>query len=257
MTPATSYVQLDTEPFQSKNEYDALIEKFQELKDANSKFDRQKRAAGSSSSQLQQQNTNLKQQNANLQQQASTLQQSVTNLQQQNQALSQPSSNPPQNAHSIHRSAEHPDPELFSADDPKQRKDLPLFIRKINMKLNTNADWYPSEQSKMVYVISRLRGKAYSTIAYGIKRDGTVQFPSTDAILTLLEQYFSDVDEINTGRREILSIKQAHKDTATHIIDWFEIAQRTDLSDNALINHLYDSLHPEITTPIRNRVMLR
>ena len=89
MTLETSYVQLDTELFQSKNEYYALIEKFQELKDANSKFDRQKRAAGSSSSQQQQQqNTNLQQQNANLQQQVSTLQQSVTNLQQQNQALS-------------------------------------------------------------------------------------------------------------------------------------------------------------------------
>lgn len=140
MTLATSYVQLDRELFQSKNEYDALIEKFQKLKDANSKVDRQKRAAGSSSSQLQQLNTNLQQQNANLQQQVSTLQQSVTNLQQQNQALSQPSSNPPRNVHSIHRSAEYPDPELFSADDPKQRKDLPLFIRKINMKLNTNTD---------------------------------------------------------------------------------------------------------------------
>ena len=34
-------------------------------------------------------------------------------------------------------------------------------------------------------------------------------------------------------------------------------AQKTGLSDDALINHLYDSLHPAIVSHIQNRVMLR
>ena len=116
------------------------------------------------------------------------------------------------------------------------------------MKFIANADWYPTEQSKMLYLVSRLKGKAYSTIAYGINRNGTANFASTDAILVLLEQAFADIDEQNVACRQILTIKQGRKDTATHISDWFEVAQKTKLSDNALINHLYDTLHPNIKT---------
>lgn len=62
MTLATSYVQLEGELLQYKNEYDTLLEKNQELSDATTKLEKQKKIAGSSSSQLQQQNTNLQQQ---------------------------------------------------------------------------------------------------------------------------------------------------------------------------------------------------
>lgn len=125
------------------------------------------------------------------------------------------------------------------------------------MKFIANEDWYPTEQSKMLCLVSRLKGKAYSSIACGINRNGTVNFASTDAILVLLEQAFADIDEQNVACRQILKIKQGRKDTATHISDWFEVAQKKKLSDNALINHLYDSLHPNIKAQIQNRVILR
>ncbi|KAI1007212.1 hypothetical protein K3495_g996 [Podosphaera aphanis] len=109
----------------------------------------------------------------------------------------------------------------------------------------------------MIYLISRLKGKAYSTIAYGISRDRTVKFASNVAILVLLEQAFADVDECNSAPRKILTLKQGQKATSTHISDWFEVAQKTELSNNALINHLYDSLHPATASHIQNRIMLR
>ncbi|KAF5179766.1 Reverse transcriptase domain protein [Thalictrum thalictroides] len=125
------------------------------------------------------------------------------------------------------------------------------------MKFIANHDWYPSEQSKMLYLVSRLKGKAYSTIAHGINRDGTIKFPTADDILVALEQAFADVDECNAARRQILTIKQGTKETSSHISDWYEVALKTGLSDNALINHLYDSLHPAIVAQIQNRTMLR
>ncbi|KAI1003556.1 hypothetical protein K3495_g4646 [Podosphaera aphanis] len=125
------------------------------------------------------------------------------------------------------------------------------------MKFIANRDWYPDEQIKMIYLVSRLEGKAYSTLSYGINRDGSIKFTSSEAILVLLEQAFADVDECNAARRKILTIKQGQKDTSTHISDWFDVAQKTGLADDALINHLYDSLHPAIVSHIQNRVMLR
>ncbi|VCU40265.1 Bgt-20887-3, partial [Blumeria graminis f. sp. tritici] len=46
------------------------------------------------------------------------------------------------------------------------------------------------------------------------------------------------------------------KDTASHLTDWYEVAQKTELSDDALINHLYNSLHSTIVSRLQNRVML-
>lgn len=92
------------------------------------------------------------------------------------------------NLQNFYRSAEHPDPSIFSANNTELRKELPLFVRKINMKFIANKDWYPSEQSKILYLVSRLKGKAYAIIAHGINRDGTIKFPSANHILVLLEQ---------------------------------------------------------------------
>lgn len=80
-----------------------------------------------------------------------------------------------------------------------------------------------------MYLVSCLKGKAYSTISPGINRDGTIKFTSTEAILVLLEQAFANVDKYNAARREILTIKQGQKDALTHIFDWFDLAQRTGI----------------------------
>lgn len=261
MTLANSYIQLDAQFSKHKNEYDVLLEKNLELSETVAKLQKKKVVSTTASSQLQQQNSVLQQQVQHLEQQiasSSQLQQQHALLQQKNQELQQQALNFAQGTtHSSQRSAEYPDPEVFSAESSESRKELPLFIRKVNMKFISNADWYPSEQSKMSYIVSRLKGKAYSTIAHSIKRDGTINLSSSDAMLTLLEQAFADVDECNTARRQILVTKQGQKETSNHISDWLEIAHKTDLSDDALINHFYDSLHPLIVSQIQNRLMIR
>ena len=52
-------------------------------------------------------------------------------------------------------------------------------------------------------------------------------------------------------------LSKAKKDTSTHISDWFDVVQKTGLSDDALINHLYDSLRPAIVSHIQNCVIIR
>ncbi|KAI0999671.1 hypothetical protein K3495_g8522 [Podosphaera aphanis] len=238
-----------------------LIKSYTQFQDYKTRLQDKINSAVTPSPKLQQQNTILQQQvqileqevatNSQFQQQNNSLQQKIQNLEQQ-AAAARNGASP-----GSYRTAEHPDLDIFSADNHELREELPLFIRKINMKFIANGDWYPSEQSKMIYLVSHLKGKVYSTISHGINRNGTVNFSSADAILVLLEQTFADVDECNSARRQIPTMKQGQKDTSTQISDWFDIAQKTQLSDDTLIIHLYDSLHPTIVSHLQNRIMLR
>jgi hypothetical protein len=40
-----------------------------------------------------------------------------------------------------------------------------------------NKDWYPTEQEKMTYYVSRLTAKAYDQVDHGIGEDGHLTFP--------------------------------------------------------------------------------
>jgi hypothetical protein len=38
----------------------------------------------------------------------------------------------------------------------------------MQIKLHTNADWYPTDQAKLAYFTSRLRGRAMDQVAFGV-----------------------------------------------------------------------------------------
>ena len=147
MMLARSYVQVERELYQYKNEYDTLLERNQELEDKIAKHQKKNHSASTTDSSLQQQNVSLQQQVQSLEQQLATnsqMQQQNVSLQKRVQDLEQTANASSKSvSHSHHRSAEHPDPDVFSADHPELRKDLHLFIRKINMKFIANEDRYP------------------------------------------------------------------------------------------------------------------
>ncbi|CAG8974333.1 hypothetical protein HYALB_00006182 [Hymenoscyphus albidus] len=89
------------------------------------------------------------------------------------------------------RSPFHPDPLEFSGEDPKE---LPSFLRKLQLKLRMNNDWWTSEQQRMGYVISLLSSKAYNQVAHGINDDGTILHPHVKAITDILTITFGDLN---------------------------------------------------------------
>ncbi|CAG8971723.1 hypothetical protein HYALB_00007203 [Hymenoscyphus albidus] len=74
------------------------------------------------------------------------------------------------------RSPFHPDPLEFSGEDPKE---LPSFLRKLQLKLRMNNDWWTSEQQRMGYVISLLSSKAYNQVAHVSQ---SVSYQSAEAL---------------------------------------------------------------------------
>ena len=89
------------------------------------------------------------------------------------------------------RSAEHPDPEPFDGAS----KRLPHFLCEMALKLRANNDWYPTEDSKLIYYISRLKGKAFGQVQGRIDQDGNINFANVAEVVAILQVAFGELDE--------------------------------------------------------------
>jgi hypothetical protein len=140
------------------------------------------------------------------------------------------------------RSAEHPKPEPFSGENPK---DLPEFLQKLELKLHMNRDWWTDETERMGFVISCLSGDAHAQVSYNVSH-GIVKFTNVEAIITTLKTVYGDIDSAATAQKEIYDMKQGHKPLASFLPKWIAVAKLTEFEDKSLISHLKRALHPDI-----------
>jgi hypothetical protein len=146
-----------------------------------------------------------------------------------------------------YRTAPQTDPDPYTGKDPSL---LPKFIKDIAIKLTSNADWYPDEQSRMRYLTGRLSGTAWDTIEYGILQDGTITFESVDEIFSLLNSSYGDIDERSTAQDSIMDYSQGNLPLVKFLPIWHTLAKKSHFDDTALIAHLRRALHPEIMARI-------
>jgi hypothetical protein len=140
------------------------------------------------------------------------------------------------------RSAEHPKPDPFNGDNPK---DLPEFLQKLELKLHMNRDWWTDETERMGFVISCLSGDAHAQVSYNVSH-GIVKFTNVEAIITTLKTVYGDIDPAATAQKEIYDMKQGHKPLASFLPNWIAVAKLTEFEDKSLISHLKRALHPDI-----------
>ncbi|CAG8976471.1 hypothetical protein HYALB_00010607, partial [Hymenoscyphus albidus] len=145
------------------------------------------------------------------------------------------------------RSPFHPDPLEFSGEDPKE---LPSFLRKLQLKLRMNNDWWTSEQQRMGYVISLLSSKAYNQVAHGINDDGTILHPHVKAITDILTITFGDLNAKASAAKRLITLEQGTSPMAIFLPDWVATANATKWDDTALIDHLRNAIHPEVLNRI-------
>ncbi|KAG7403226.1 Retrotransposon-derived protein PEG10 [Fusarium oxysporum f. sp. rapae] len=142
-----------------------------------------------------------------------------------------------------HRTPEHPDPEAFTGEDPTL---LPNFLQQLDLKLEMNKDWWNSEPQRMGYVVSCLKGKAHDQVSYNIK-DGVVLFDNVNAIKSVLQSAFGDIDAKATAQLKIFDMKQGQRPLTVFLPEWYAIAKLTGWDSGALIAHLRRALHDNIT----------
>ena len=140
------------------------------------------------------------------------------------------------------QSPPHPDPDVYEGDS----KSLSTFIREVQAKLSINADWYISKNAKMIYLKSRLRGKAYNAVIYGFDKEGSISFESISTIVALLKQSFGNTDEEGTAQTNIMKLKQLHKLTIEFLNDWSQKTQLMRFDNKSKIVLLKNVLHPEL-----------
>jgi hypothetical protein len=74
----------------------------------------------------------------------------------------------------------------------------------MQIKLHTNADWYPTDQAKLAYFTSRLRGRAINQMAFGVTDIRGFMFKDVPEVISILKTAYSDVIPKATAGQEIL-----------------------------------------------------
>lgn len=134
-----------------------------------------------------------------------------------------------------------PDPEKFEGD----RKDLRRFTSQVQEKLTVNRDRFPTPQSRMAYVTSRLRGDPYAQVLPHI-RNGVCQLKDYDEILDLLDRAFGDPNRINNARKSLFRLRQSNKDFSTFFAEFQRLALEGDMPEESLSTLLEEAISREL-----------
>jgi hypothetical protein len=76
----------------------------------------------------------------------------------------------------------------------------------MQIKLYTNADWYPTDQAKLVYFTSRLRNRAINQVAFGVTDIGGFTFKDIPEVISVLKTAYSNIMPKATVGQEILKL---------------------------------------------------
>ena len=128
-----------------------------------------------------------------------------------------------------------PDPEKFTG----KRNELRPFLAQLRNKLEGNSDKYPSDQERLRYALSRLSGDAAIMIE--------IFNPSTLAgLIENLETSYGDPNRQATAQQKLNRMTQGDQSFPSYFAKFHQYSKETGWNDVAQINHLVESLNPEL-----------
>jgi hypothetical protein len=131
-----------------------------------------------------------------------------------------------------------PDPPMFSG----KKKDLPLFLTKLQMKLKGNADRYPTAASRLIYAHSRLDTDPASLIDPLMNTNIT----TVEQLIEFLESTYGDPNKELTAWSRLDNLKQGKKNFLSHFANFRQIIADANLNESAQISQLRRSLSDNI-----------
>lgn len=142
-----------------------------------------------------------------------------------------------------------PDVEQFTGDRGQLRK----FLDKIRAKLTANSDRFPSPQSRMIYVMSRLDGNAYAQIQPFLRlEDGTPDFNDYHEILDKLDAAFGDPNHQENARLELMKLRQTNKTFSVFLAEFQRLVQESRADPAYLPLMLKDAISRELRDMLKN-----
>ena len=129
-------------------------------------------------------------------------------------------------------------PEIFSGNGGNteiMHEKLESFITSLSLKMTLNADWYPTETSRIAYIFSYITGTAQSYISAKITAG---QYVDWHNIVQDLRNTFSNPDPEFLAQRKLIALRQANHSFAKFFMEFNCHAPRTGFNDKALKCHL-------------------
>jgi hypothetical protein len=142
---------------------------------------------------------------------------------------------------SAHLSERLPDPDRFTG----QRDDLRRFVSQIHQKMLVNRDRFPTANSRMAYVTSRLNGTPYNQILPHI-RDGVCQLEDYTKVLEILERAFGDPNRVNNARAELFRLRQTNKEFSAFFAEFQRLALEGNMYEDGLPTLLEQAINREL-----------
>jgi len=134
-----------------------------------------------------------------------------------------------------------PDPEKFEGD----RRDLRRFVSQVYEKMKGNEDRFPTPQSRMRYVTSRLKGIPYEQILpYIHKGDCTLR--DYEEILHILERAFGDPNRARNARNELFKLRQNNKEFSVFFAEFQRLGLEGQMAEDSLSTLLEQSINREL-----------
>ena len=127
------------------------------------------------------------------------------------------------------------------------RLDIDSFLTRLRLKLNGNADRYPTESSKVQYAVGRLAGRAEQLMQLHIDRDtGAIEFQTLREFTDWILSEFEDPDKMRNAQVEIQALRQRNRDFSTYYSEFAPLMLKTGFNDEGKTAALMNGISREL-----------
>jgi hypothetical protein len=173
------------------------------------------------------------------------MQNRIAQLEQQILLLTQqpPPPTPTPVQHSDHRnSVKYNKPPEY---DGKDKHFCSTFLSHIELYIQANNFQFTTDQSKILFTISYLRGSAYNWIEPHIGKEENPIMNNWPQFKSAMIKNLGDPDKVRTATRQLRTLQQT-KSCAAYSTEFFKLSAFLSWNDDALISQFHNGLKPEV-----------
>ena len=130
---------------------------------------------------------------------------------------------------------------------------IDVWESKMVKKLTANADHYPTEALRMVYVNSRVDGEAYKHLAARSRIGARKPFAIVEEMFEVLQKAYGDVNQKHTAMNKFRDLKMT-KDFNSFWAEFQVLASELDHNEVTLISELKFKLTPSLSQAMASGV---
>lgn len=143
-----------------------------------------------------------------------------------------------------------PDPPLFTDGNDPTWED---WSSKVEQKLTVNYDHYPTQESKMAFVIGRLGGLAVTHTTTRRKRNCLNPYTSYEEILDQLAEVFEDTNELGMAKIHYDKLVMGTMTFRAFFAEFMRLGEILSKRDESLLDDLPKKLPDTLALALRRR----